>query len=120
MKKRQLGVSLSGLMMSAVVLALLALLGMKIGPEYIEFFQIKKVLKVISNDPGAKNSVADVRKAFDRQAAVDNINAINAQDLEVTKEGGEIVVSFSYERRIPLFSNLSLLIEFQGSSKDKE
>jgi hypothetical protein len=107
-------------MMSAVVLALLALLGMKLAPEYIEYFQIKKTLKVVSNDPGAKTSVVEVRKAFDRYASVDNINAINAKDLEITKDGGEIVIEFGYERRIPLFANISLLIEFQGSSRDKE
>ena len=120
MKNRQLGVSLSGLLVSSVILALLALGGMKLAPEYIEYFQIRKVLKVISNDQGAKSSVADIRKAFDRQASVDNINAVNAQDLEITKEGGQIVIAFSYERRIPLFANISLLIEFEGSSKDKE
>ncbi len=118
MRNRQKGVSLSGLLMVSAVLAVVALLGMKVAPEYIEFFQIKKALKSISNDPSAKASVADVRKAFDRQANIDNINAITAQDLEITKEGGDVVVSFDYERRIPLFANVSLLISFQGSSKE--
>lgn len=118
MKRKQSGVSLSGLLVSAVILAMLALLGMKVGPEFMEYFQIVKAVKTISNDPSAQNSVSDVRKAFDRQATIDNIQAITAQELDVSKEGGAIVISFSYERRVPLFANVSLLFDFQGSNQE--
>jgi hypothetical protein len=118
MKKRQLGVSLSGLLMSAVILAVLALLGMKVVPEYLEYFQIIKTLKAVSNDPSAKTSVSEVRKGFDRRANIDNITAIAAADLDVSKDGGDLLISFAYERRVPLFANVSLLLDFQGSSKE--
>ena len=62
-------------------------------------------------------TVADVRKAFDRRAAVDDITALRPEDLEITKEGNEIVISFAYEKRIPLFYNISVLIDFAGSSR---
>jgi hypothetical protein len=42
---------------------------------------------------------------------------VKPQDLEITKEGNEIVVSFAYEKRIPLFYNISVLIDFAGSSR---
>lgn len=113
---RQRGVSLSGLLVAAVLLALVALLGMKVVPEVIEYFQIVKTVKTIKNDPSATASVADVRKAFERHADINNIKAITAQDLEVTKESGEVVISFAYESRVHLFANVSLLLEFQGSS----
>jgi hypothetical protein len=113
---RQRGVSLSGLLVAAVLLALVALLGMKVVPEVIEYFQIVKTVKAIKSDPGATTSVVEVRKAFDRHADINNIKAITAQDLEVTKDGSEVVISFSYERRVHLFGNVSLLLDFEGSS----
>lgn len=113
---RQRGVSLSGLLVAAVLLALVALLGMKVVPEVIEYYQIVKTVKAIKNDPSATASVADVRKAFDRHADINNIKEITGQDLEVTKDGGEVVVSFSYEKRIHLFGIVSLLLDFEGSS----
>ena len=117
MKKKQSGVSLSGLLMTSVILAIVALFGMKVIPSVIEYFQIVKTVKSISAD--TKNqSVADVRRAYDRYAAIDNISSVRAQDLEVTKEGNDLVISFAYERRIPLFSNASLLLDFSGSNKD--
>jgi Tfp pilus assembly major pilin PilA len=118
MKRKQAGVSLSGLLVAAFILAVVALLGMKVVPEVIEYFQIVKAVKSITSDPGPKNSVADVRKAFDRHATIDNISSIGAQDLDITKEGGEVVVSFAYEKRVPLFGNVSLLLYFEGSSKE--
>jgi hypothetical protein len=118
MKKRQLGVSLSGLLMSAVILAVIALLGMKVVPEYIEYFQIVKTLKAVSSDSKAQGTVSEVRSAFERRATIDNITAIAPSDLDVTKDSGGLVISFAYERRIPLFSNVSLLLDFQGSNKE--
>lgn len=116
MKGRQSGVTLSGLLVTAVILAMVALLGMKVLPEVLEYFQIVKAVKTIKNDTSTQGSVADVRKAFERHATIDNISVITAQDLEVTKESGEVSISFAYERRIHLFGNVSLLLDFQGSS----
>lgn len=118
MNRKQSGVTLSGLLIAAVILAMLSLLGMKVAPEVMEYLSIKKAVKAVANDPGSSKSVSDVRKAFDRYATIDNITAITPQDLDVTKDGGDLVVSFAYERRVPLFTNVSLLLYFEGSSKE--
>ena len=39
-----------------------------------------------------------------------------SSQLEISKDGGRIVIEFSYEKRIPLFWNVSLLIDYKGSS----
>lgn len=118
MKRKQAGVTLSGLLAAAVVLAVIALLGMKVVPEVIEYYQIVKAVKKIKNDPAAQESVAQVRRTFENQATIDNITAITPQDLDITKDGGQLVVSFAYERRVHLFGNVSLLLEFQGSTEE--
>jgi Tfp pilus assembly protein FimT len=117
MKKQQLGVTLTGLMVSSVIIAILALLGLKVVPEYMEYGKILSAVKKIANSSNASTSVSDVRKAYDRQADVDYISSIKGEELDVSKEGGAIVISFTYEKRIPLVANVSLLIDFEGSSK---
>ena len=116
MKKQQLGVTLTGLMVSAVILAILALLGLKVVPEYMEYGKVVSAIKKVASSSTASTSVADVRKAFDRQADVDYISAIKANDLDISKESGAIVISFAYEKRIPLFANVTLLLDFEASS----
>ncbi|MDI6749328.1 MAG: DUF4845 domain-containing protein [Rhodocyclaceae bacterium] len=118
MNCKQRGMSLSGLLLAAFVVALLALLGMKVIPEYIEYRQVVASIKKVTQAAGPETSVRQIREAFDRQANVDYISAITGADLDITKEAGQIVVSFSYEKRIPLFANVSLLLDFSGSSKE--
>lgn len=118
MKARQRGVTLSGLLAGAFVVAVVALLGMKVFPEYMEHRAIASAVKKVASAAAPESSVRQVRDAFDRQANVDYITAITAADLDITKEGGMIVVAYSYEKRIPLVANVSLLLDFTGSSKE--
>jgi hypothetical protein len=104
------------LIIGLVILGLLALVGMKLAPDLIEYSSILKTVKAVAADPSAKSSVSEIRKSYERRAVVENISAIKAADLDIGKEGNEVVISFSYERRIPLFGPVSLLIDFQGSS----
>lgn len=118
MKNKQSGVSLSGLLVSAVLLAMVALLGMKVVPSVIEYFNIVKAVKKVSGGDTSQSSVAEVRKAFERQATIDDFKSVKGQDLDISKDGGQLVISFAYEQRIPLFSGVSLLIEFEGSNQE--
>lgn len=117
MKKSQRGVTLSGLLVASVFIAMVAVLGMKVVPDVIDYYKAVKAIEAVSHDAGAKGStVSDIRKAFDRYADIDNIDSITGADLDVTKEGNDIVLSFAYTKRIPLFGNVSLLIDFDGST----
>ena len=61
-------------------------------------------------------SQGDIRKAFANYDTINDFPSVDAKDLEITKSSGELVVSFSYEKRIPLVANVSLVIDFSGSS----
>ena len=113
--KSQRGITLMGMLIVSVVIVLIAIGGLKIAPAYIEYFKVKKAVTAIAQT-NAGGTVADVRRAFDMRAAVDDIDVITGKDLEVTKEGNELVVSFAYPKRIPMFGNVSVVIDFAGSS----
>jgi hypothetical protein len=115
MRKRQLGVSLGGLLVASAILIVVALLGLRLAPSYMEYFTIKKVMRDLAG--GRAASPAEIRKSFDQRAVVDGLQSIKGADLEVTKEGGELLISASYRKEIPLFGNLGLYIDFAASSK---
>jgi len=118
---KQKGVSLSGLLVWCVIIGVVALLGMRVIPSAIEYYKTLKDTKAVvaQMQPGA--TVADVRRAYARFATIDSLD-LKPEELEVTKEGNQIVISFAYDKKIPLFANVSLLIEYRGttsgSSKD--
>ena len=117
MYRKQRGFNMMAVAAIAVLVVIVALLGMKIAPAYIEYGAIKKAVTGIMASGEARGAtVADVRKSFDRRAQIDDITVIGSADLEITKEGGDIVIAFAYPKKVPLFGNISLLIEFSGSS----
>lgn len=116
--RKQKGVALSGLLFWGFVIAMVAILGMKVGPEYITYYKIVKATKAVASSSNGK-TVAEIRTAFGKYMEVEHVSTITPEDLDISKEGNEIVIAFNYEKRIPLFANVSLMIDFQGSSSGR-
>ena len=117
MRMKQLGVSLSGLMVGAVIFIALAMAGMKLGPSYLEFAAIKKAVVAIAQEK-AGASVLEVRKNFDARATIDAISTVQGKDLEITKDGGELLIVAAYRKEVPLFANLGVYIDFRAASRE--
>jgi len=114
---RQRGITLSGLLITAIVLAILGGVALKILPEVMDYFTIVKDVKATAQDPALRESTpADIRRAFDRRLQLEYVTGISGSDLDITRQGSEIVITFAYTKKIPLFRNVSLVIDFEGSS----
>ena len=119
MRNRQLGLSLVGLIVGAFVLIIVALLGMKTLPPYLEFFTAKKLITQIANEQRG-GSVPEIRRAWQLKTAIENVESISDRDLEITKESGEVVISFAYRKDIPLFGNVGVFLDFRANSKGRD
>ena len=115
MDRKQRGLSMVTFLVVAVVVVFGAIAFMKIGPAYQEYFSVKRAVAATALDARSA-TVLEVRRGFERRAVIDNIDVIGSQDLEISKEGNDVVVSFSYTKKVPLFGNVSLLFEFAGAS----
>lgn len=116
--RKQQGLTLSGLVLWAVVVVVLVLLGLKIGPAYMEYYTIEKTFKTIVSEPGMRNAQrSEIERAFASRAAIDNIQSISPTDIEVSKDGGNLVISASYSTKVPLFGNMSACLDFNPSSE---
>jgi hypothetical protein len=116
MRNKQRGVSFLVVFLVFVLVALGAVGAMKVLPAYSEFQTAKTAINGVAGSEGRTGSVTDIRRAFDRRANIDNITAVTGAELEVGKDGGELVISFAYSKKIPLFANVSLVIEFAAST----
>ena len=115
--KYQRGITLTGLVTGGAILFVLALLGMKVTPAWIEYGKIKQAVEATAKDTALRGaSVNDVRTAYSKRAEINQISEITAKDLDISKDGDQIVIEFSYEARVPLFANASLVFDFAGSS----
>ena len=116
MRTKQLGISLMGLIMGLFVLVIVALFAMKLIPSFMEYRTAKSAIDAIARERQA-SSVADIRRAFEARATIDDINSIKPQDLEITKEGNEIVIAFAYRKEVPLFGGVGVYIDYAASSR---
>jgi hypothetical protein len=112
-RSRQRGLSFLGLLVVGGLLAVSGVIVAQIVPTAIEYQAINKA----ANKAREGNSVPEVRSIFDKAAAVDNISSISGKDLEITKVGDKIVVSFAYEREIHLAGPGYLTLKYTGRSK---
>ena len=115
--KYQRGMALSSLIFWGIIVAIGAILAMNVIPSTLEYYKVLKDTKAAVNKVGPEATVADVRKAFDNFANIDSLD-FKAEQLDITKENGRIIASFDYEKRIPLFANVSLVIRYKGSSAE--
>ncbi len=115
--KKQMGVSLSGLLMFSVALIFVSLLGFKLFKPYTEYFAIQKIFRSIATKPEVRNGTRrDFNSAWAGFAQIEGISSIKGDDVEITKEGNGVVLSASYQTKVPLFKNISLLIDFAPTS----
>ena len=119
MKKRQMGVSLSGLLFWCIIVAMVALLLIKVAPSAIEYYKIRKDIASVARSAKPESTVPELRKAFDKFANIDLITDIRSEDLDISKVGNQIVISVAYEKKISLFGPVSLVIEYRASSGDR-
>jgi hypothetical protein len=86
MQTRQRGISIMGLIAGLFILVILALFGMKLIPSFMEYRTARNAIEAISREKQGA-SVADIRKAFEARATIDDISSVKPQDLEITKAG---------------------------------
>ncbi len=117
MGRGQQGIGLSGLLIWSIVIALVAILGMRLIPAFVEFAAVKRALVTIASDSELRNANArEIRLAFDKRAAVDNIKSVTGSDIVIEKQDDQPVLRVSYTVKKALFANLSLLIDFDAAS----
>ena len=115
--EQQRGVTLVSMLVVCVLLILVALLGIKVAPDVIEYFAVIKSVKATAADPATRGaSVVQIRANFDKRKSIDNVSSITGADLDITKEGNDVVIAFAYNKKVPLYGPVSLSIDFEGSS----
>jgi hypothetical protein len=109
----QRGVTLIGLIFVLAMGGMLAIVAAKVVPTFIEYRAVKNSMASAKSQGG---EAAAMRAAFDRGADINSIKVIRGADLVITKDTGQPELSFAYEKRIELFTNVSLVIDYSGTT----
>jgi hypothetical protein len=115
--ERQRGLSLVGLFLVGILVVALIALGFRVVPAVVEYIAIERAVQKIKNEG---STVRELQAAFDRHATIDDITSISSRDLDITKEGDRIVISYAYAKKVPITDNVSLVIDFSGTTRDRQ
>ncbi|WP_236580379.1 DUF4845 domain-containing protein [Rubrivivax sp. A210] len=112
----QRGITLFGLMFWAFLVAFFAYLLVRTLPTVNEYVTVQRLVeKIAASQP---STVAEARAAFDKQRDVEySIASLTGKDLLITKENDRVVISYAYDKEIPIYGSVYLLIKYEGRSK---
>ena len=115
--RRQRGLTLMGLLFWGVVVAVTAVVGMKVFPTVLEYYTVQRVVDRIA--AGNPSTVPQVRQEFDRAKSVEySIQSVKSTDLVISKDGSDkVVIEFAWDKEVDLFGPVYLVIKYRGKSR---
>lgn len=115
-RRSQRGLTLFGLMFWAVVIGFVAYVGLRTVPTMNEYFTIQRAVDSIAR--AQPSTVAEVRQAFDKQRELEySISSIEGKDLTIGKENDRVVISFAYDKLVPIYGPVYILIKYEGRTR---
>ncbi len=112
----QRGITLFGLMFWALLIGFGAYVVIRVFPTVNEYLTIQSTVEKIARAQPA--TVAEARLAFDKQKDIEySISSISGKDLIVTKEDDKVVVAYAYDKLVPIYGPVYILIKYEGRSR---
>jgi hypothetical protein len=115
-RHRQSGLTMTGFLLTAFVAVAVVMIGFRMVPPYIEYFTVKKIMAKTLDDAKQGFSLYQFRRDFDLKASADYIDSVQGSDIQVAKEGNNLVATASWTRTLHLVGNVSLLLEFEATA----
>lgn len=115
-RHQQRGVTLFGLMFWSLMIGFVAYVVIRVFPTVNEYLTIQSSVEKIARANPA--TVAEARLAFDRQKDIEySITSISGKDLTVTKENDVVVIGYAYDKLVPIYGPVFILIKYEGRSR---
>jgi DNA gyrase/topoisomerase IV subunit A len=113
----QKGGTFIGMVIVIAAIVFFAMLGLKLAPAYMEFMNVKNIIKKIANNDDFNNmSKKEIALSFDKHASIDDIRRVRGADLIVEKTDAGSVITVEYQVVVPIMANASALLDFNATS----
>jgi hypothetical protein len=111
--KRQQGLTFISLVFVLGLIAFFVLLGLKIGPIYLDHMKVANALAELEKSADiVTKSEDEVRDGLNKRFNMNYVYDVTQDDIKVVKYGKYLKVSIEYEVVKKIAGNLSVLVEF--------
>jgi hypothetical protein len=113
---RQRGMTVIGMLLVMIVVAFVALIGMKVVPMYVQYFSIKSTIESIRKEPQvAQMTPMDIQNAIQKRFDIGYVDNISARDLKIRNERSGRVLDLIYQDERSLFYGLYVVLKVNES-----
>lgn len=113
---RQRGMTVIGMLLVMIVVAFVALIGMKVVPMYVQYYSIKSTIESIRKEPQvAQMTQMDIQNAIQKRFDIGYVDNISARDLKIRNERSGRVLDLIYQDERSLFYGLYVVLKVNES-----
>ena len=113
---RQRGMTVIGMLLVMIVVAFVALIGMKVVPMYVQYYSIKSTIESIRKEPQvAQMTPMDIQNAIQKRFDIGYVDNISARDLKIRNERSGRVLDLIYQDERSLFYGLYVVLKVNES-----
>lgn len=111
-RQSQRGLSLLGFIAVLLIVAVIALIGMRLFPIYSEYYNVVGAMENLKNQPGiTTKSPPQIKELFFRRLYVNYVESVEPKNVLVSRSGG-LHIRVKYEVRRPMVGNLDIVASF--------
>ncbi|MCX7089229.1 MAG: DUF4845 domain-containing protein [Methylococcales bacterium] len=111
--KREKGLTFISLIFVLGIVGFFVLLILKIAPIYMDHRKVVSSLNALKASPELPNqSAGEIKVSIAKRFSMDYVNAIDYNDVKITKRGSYVKVQVAYEVVEKIMGNASVLVTF--------
>src|SRR5262245_33392891 len=112
--RKQRGVTMIGWIFLLTPMAIVLYAGIRVVPEYLNYYKVIKALQETASAAKSDEALspASLRKSIEGRFDTGYIDEPTVDQVVITKEENGWSMAVDYEKVVPLFGNMNLLLSF--------
>jgi hypothetical protein len=109
-RNHQRGMTAIGWLLVLGLIAFCTLITLRLVPMYLEYAKVVSTLESLENEPGiSQMGKPEIVKIIGRRFDVNDVRKVDPRTVQISKERGQLLVGFKYERREHLVGNIDIV-----------
>jgi len=115
--RKQRGVTMIGWIFLLTPVAIVLYAGIRVGPEYLNYYKVMAAMKETASQLKSDETLTPqtIRGSLEKRFDTGYIDEPKVAEIGVTKGDAGWTMTLDYEKAVPLFGNLHLLMVFNKS-----
>ena len=122
--RKQNGMTLIGMLLTVVVVAMAAIVVMRIVPVYLQYYTILESIKGLNSTPSSSltgdafSDVQELKKSLTKRLDINGVEDLRDDQIVISPDGeNKFTVKIKYQVVRPLVYNISLLFDFDHTEE---